>query len=378
MKNKSILIAIIIFLLTGCVAENTHFENRENNVILWSGDSAHLEILKTALNASSSHNSQPWQIIVEGENQYRLVSVQDRWLIGVDPEQRELLLSLGALIENLYQASEAYGYDINMEMLIENRTDLHVATFNFVKRNGAVNNTMINILNSTYTEKLKYNKVPLDKEISQIFELIENNHLLSYYERGSEYFIWLRDSSVSANKQQAWNDELQEELADYICYSYDDQLNGIGLTPEMLRLPGFMARSWYSDSSRESVMAGSFRNGAASKVKSQFNNSSGIILIFSEGESVMELINSGRLYQKLLIETREKNLELHPISQILEEEPWKTTVQNFTNSEKPIQFILRVGTLGNPIPDYSLDSVTSASIRMPINDSIKILGEINE
>jgi nitroreductase len=66
-------------------------------------------LLRWALLAPSSHNSQPWLFHVR-EGTIRIYADADRWLRVCDPEQRELHLSLGCALENLLVAGEYFGF----------------------------------------------------------------------------------------------------------------------------------------------------------------------------------------------------------------------------------------------------------------------------
>jgi hypothetical protein len=50
-------------------------------------------ILQYAAMAPSSHNSQPWRIIIGSADKFIVQSDSTRWLPKVDPENREVMLS---------------------------------------------------------------------------------------------------------------------------------------------------------------------------------------------------------------------------------------------------------------------------------------------
>lgn len=312
------------------------------------------EVIKIGLTASSSHNAQPWKI-VKKENMYSILSIEDRWLKEVDPDNRELLISMGVLIGTLDMASGFLGYDFDFTLIANDPMDPVIGTFTLTKNENSVNVKGVNTLKSIYSEKAKYNKVNLELDLKS-----EN---INYYSIGSREFDWLRNSSIEANEQQAYRDNVQEELSEYFCFSKDDKNRGIGITPEMIRLPAIMLPIWYLTFNKDSVMSESFRKGTAPKVTSQIDNSGGFITISSEDNSVKGLIDCGIEYQKLLYDLRSDDIEVHPISQVLEEEPWMNQVNNKLQSDKPVQMILRVGKYKKRDISYETDTITSASIR---------------
>lgn len=314
------------------------------------------DIIELGLKASSSHNAQPWKIVKNSNGGYSIYSVRDRWLPEVDPNNRELIISIGVLIGNLEMASMAMGFDFNFQLTAKDHSDIEIGLFT-LKHNGKNPDLeKINVIKSIYNEKGKYRKDNLASEFES----------LHYYPNGSKEYNWLLKSSVESNQQQAWRDNVQSELANYFCYSKEDKKRGIGITPEMIRLPAIMLPIWYFTFNKNSIMSKSFRNGAATKIHGQIENSAGFVILTSNGYSVNDLIECGIDYQKLLYSLRLRDIEAHPISQILEESPWSNQINSELNIDKPVQMILRVGKYKNRDVSYDSDVITSASIRAPL------------
>lgn len=73
-------------------------------------------LLRYAVLAPSSHNSQPWLFFVD-DDEIRLFADHDRWLTVADSDKREMYLSLGAALENLLVAAEHFGLGHLVEYL---------------------------------------------------------------------------------------------------------------------------------------------------------------------------------------------------------------------------------------------------------------------
>jgi hypothetical protein len=72
--------------------------------------SAHMrELVRYATLAASGHNTQPWQFVIT-ENAIDIHPDYTRHLPAVDPNDRELWISLGCALENLIVAAHAAGY----------------------------------------------------------------------------------------------------------------------------------------------------------------------------------------------------------------------------------------------------------------------------
>ncbi len=72
-----------------------------------------LFLLRYAILAPSTHNTQPWRFTVAPE---RILVFRDRarWLQVADPSQRELHVSVGCALENLLIAARAFGYQAEL------------------------------------------------------------------------------------------------------------------------------------------------------------------------------------------------------------------------------------------------------------------------
>jgi hypothetical protein len=90
-----------------------------------------------------------------------------------------------------------------------------------------------------------------------------------------------------------------------------------------------------------------FREKGLDKVKEQVSKSAGWILITSQDESVATLLETGRRMQRLLLNIREKNIAIHPMTQILEEASTRQVLNQSIGITENIQFILRTGYLKN-------------------------------
>src|SRR6056297_1322886 len=71
-------------------------------------------LLRYAILAPSSHNSQPWTFDVNG-GEIGIAADESRWLDSADPDQRELYISVGCAVENCCVAAERFGFDPQVE-----------------------------------------------------------------------------------------------------------------------------------------------------------------------------------------------------------------------------------------------------------------------
>jgi hypothetical protein len=128
----------------------------------------------------------------------------------------------------------------------------------------------------------------------------------------------------------------------------------------MNKITSWIVRNFYSKSS---VMSKSFREQGLAQVKTQVSQSAGWLLITSKDYTVDSLLETGKRLQRLLLKIRDKGIAIHPMTQVLEEAPFSTKINEAIKITAPVQFILRCGY----IKRYS-DPV---SIRRPVNSFVK-------
>lgn len=73
-----------------------------------------LKIIGAAILAPSGHNAQPWKFSIM-ENEIRILPDFNRRLPFVDPDDRELYISIGCALENLRIACSHFGFDTEVE-----------------------------------------------------------------------------------------------------------------------------------------------------------------------------------------------------------------------------------------------------------------------
>jgi hypothetical protein len=90
-----------------------------------------------------------------------------------------------------------------------------------------------------------------------------------------------------------------------------------------------------------------FREQGIDKVKKQVSQSAGWLIITSKENTVATLLETGKRFQRMFLKVRDKNIAIHPMTQILEETETKNQSNKSIGINDEIQFILRIGYLKN-------------------------------
>ncbi len=300
------------------------------------------EILSLASLAPSGHNTQPWFVKYMEPYHWIIGNDKSKWLQAVDSTQRETILSIGAFIQNLEYAANSMSYSCQFNLLAKSNQDENVIEVKLTKAGNAPKYDV---------QKIKRRRTVRSNYLTDVLKKED----LTYLANGEADFIhsipntakehqWLNEQTIEANRIQTYRDPAQSELADWIRFSSKDaEQHADGLTTASMEIEGVSAwilRNFYSKSN---VMKKGFREKSIDTVKEQVSQSAGWLIITSKDNSVATLLETGKRLQRLLLKIRERNIAIHPMTQILEEATTNQSLNESIGISDTIQFILRVG-----------------------------------
>jgi hypothetical protein len=271
---------------------------------------------------------------------------KSKWLPAVDPTQRETILSIGAFIQNFEYAAHNLGYRCQFNLMANTNQDEKVMDIKMIRSGDQFRyntNSIVQrrtVRSNLLSEALKTEDIRL---------LVDNEpDLIHFIPSTAKAYRYLNEQTIEANRVQSYRDAAQNELADWIRFSNNDaEKYQDGLTPgsmEIEGISGWVVRNFYGKSN---VMGKSFRDQNIDQVEKQVASSAGWFLITSKDASVTNLIETGRRMQRLFLKVRDKNIAIHPMTQILEEPSIHHSLNASIGINDPIQFILRTGYLKN-------------------------------
>lgn len=315
------------------------------------------DLIVLAALAPSGHNAQPWTVKLITSHHWIIGTDSTRWLPAVDPHNREMMISIGAFLENLATAASSKGYAIEIQMITDSTIANEIAAVKLQKKE-TVSDFSVQRIAARRT--LRSNFLSKDLFNEDIMLLTQGDQeAFRYYSRDSKEGKALAEGTILANQIQGYREPAQEELADWIRWSnQDSRLYGNGLTPETMEIQG--VSRWYVKNfySRQSVLKEEFRQAAIQKSKEQATAGSGWLLLTGKAATVTELIRTGRNLQRIWLKVRERNIALHPMTQVIEEAVTAKALPSSLGITDDIQMVLRVGYVNYyPRP---------VSLRMPL------------
>jgi hypothetical protein len=321
------------------------------------------QILFLASLAPSGHNTQPWFVKYIEPFHWIIGNDKSRWLPAVDPTQRETILSIGAFLQNLEYAASNLGYNCQFNILASTNQDENIVDVKLTKKTGIIKYDI---------EQIKHRRTIRSNYLSDVLTKEDSAYLINgetdfihYIPNTEKEHVWLNEQTIEANRIQAYRDAAQSELANWIRFSSKDaEKNMDGLTlagMEIEGIPAWYLRNFYG---KNDVMKKSFREQSIDKVVKQVSKSAGWLVITSKDNSVATLLETGKRLQRLWLKLRDKNIAIHPMTQIIEEASTNQILNKSIGISEPVQFILRTGYIKNYQEPVTLRRSIDRFVRM--------------
>ncbi|HET9623114.1 MAG TPA: hypothetical protein VFP84_17195 [Kofleriaceae bacterium] len=316
-------------------------------------------ILHDAALAPSSHNSQPWRVVVDGA---RLVLHADlqRALRDVDPAGRELRLSLGAFVENLVTSAAARG--LACEVAVTDEADLARPVAELALAPAPPSGYPLDRLRLRCTVRRGLGTGALPRDA--IAALIAADPTAVHFIDGrAAPAAAIAEATLAAFRQQTARDSAQRELARWMRFANAEvREQRDGLSPASMGitgLSGWYVRTFYDEAD---VMASGFRTRSVELTAAQVREAGGWLVVTSRDDQPRSVLEAGRTYERLALRAREHGIGLHPMSQALEEAPYRAQLVRALAIDGVPQLVVRAGrvtaypapvTLRRPVASFA-------------------------
>ncbi len=298
--------------------------------------------------APSGHNSQPWYVRIIDPRRMIIGAAPERRLPAVDPDNREMMLSLGAFVENFHLAAGDMGYEARAKVKAGNPFEEEILEVTL--RKGKPTGYPLGRMKMRRTVKQRFDSRELRKKDVEALSEPLAGHLF-YFPPGSEHALCMQEGTVEAFRVQAARDEAQQELVRWLRLSREaEERHRDGLTTAGMEISGL--KGWFvrNFTKPADFMKQSMRRRGVEQTAELAGEGGGWFVITSTGSSVSHLIETGRAFERMALLARERGIALHPMTQILEEEVGRREIAANHDAGMIPQFVLRAGYL-DPYPD---------------------------
>jgi len=283
------------------------------------------ELIRLSILAASSHNSQPWKFSVQNTDIHILPDYSRR-LPVVDPQDRELWISLGCALENLLIAAKSHGlsYEIDYpekeerinirlsgEYTIEpEKSNLYDAIFSRqnTRSNYSVQDGLVNPESEFSTDVFSEPGILLryihgEAELNAVSDLVKRGTINQYTSKAfvDELKRWLR-----FNKKEALD-------------SMDGLYSKCSGNPEAPRFIG----EWFINTLDAKKQAETDTQ--------KLRNSVGVLVIASEGETRSDWVRTGQVYERWALKMTAAGFRSSMLNQPVEVEELRNELSNSLN-----------------------------------------------
>jgi hypothetical protein len=293
------------------------------------------EFVRYATLAANGHNTQPWKFAIK-ENAIEIHPDYARRLSIVDPNDRELWISLGCALENLVIAARTFGYESEVTYPDNNSEFIGVR----LAKSMPVANTLFDSIPLRQNLRSEYDGQPIkNDDLDQIMNLpLEPGVELRVVTSPSEMETTLEYVN-QGNLSQYADNAFVDELIAWLRFNKKDALAVMdGLysvcsgNPEVPRWLGQM------------FVAGTKPQQQADIDAKKLRSSAGAVLVASEADDKSSWVHTGQVYERLALKMTSLNLQSAFLNQPIEVTNLRGQFQSAMNLGSSLpQLLLRYG-----------------------------------
>ncbi len=284
-------------------------------------------LLRYAILAPSSHNSQPWQFRVAG-NEIDVGADESRWLEAADPEKRELYISVGCALENLCVAAEHFGFDPQVAYHEPSDAD-YVATVTLLddaELSTPRPSELFGALTTRYTSHDPFENRPLGDGIhEELRGLVVEDDISLHLVDNSEMKTAMSELQAEADRLLMADPAYRKELGQWI---------GVGA----------LGSSWLMAQIGQAVVTHLDIGDREAKKNSTLIESAPVVAVLTtESDDPRARIKTGQAYERVALLATTVGIAVHPMSQTLERPELRTRLGKLLDTTGVPQHLFRLG-----------------------------------
>lgn len=284
-------------------------------------------LLRYAILAPSSHNSQPWSFGIDGKTVH-IHADESRWLEVADADRRELLISLGCALENLLVAAAHFGFDAAVEYGTgEEEPVVSVRLAPAERPDGSNEETLFEAITARRTSHRAFADRQITSGLTDRFRTLVGD--------GRVELMLIDDGDGKARIGGLQFEADERQMADP---AYRRELgHWIGM--------GALGASWLK--ARVGQLAVTFldlgrREG--SKNSKLVERAPVIVVLTTPDDTSTARVRTGQVFERLMLAATIEGLAAHPMSQILERPELKRALaDDFGIAPATPQHLFRLG-----------------------------------
>jgi len=294
-------------------------------------------LLMYAVLAPSGHNTQPWAFQVT-KNGVEVFADYTRRLPVVDPDDRELLISVGAAITNFRVAAAHFGFDTTVVYghRPEERVPVALIAVTETCAPDKGLSALFRAIPKRHTNRAPFDGQPIDPcALSLVCDVIdafpETFRLIQSHDRNR-----VADMVDQAARVQMSRPAFRAEIADWIRPDDDDHTDG--LRAGNLGIPPVLAggATWFL----RQFDAGPWQ---APRDRRLAESASALLLVAAENDR-SSLVQAGEALELLLLTIADAGLQYSFLNQPVEVDAMRERIRLLAGASRPAQLLIRIGS----------------------------------
>lgn len=315
-------------------------------------------LVRYAILAPSSHNAQPWKFRLT-ENGIAVYADYSRRLPVSDPDNRELLMSIGAAIMNLRIAAQHFGFDVRVEYNLSDDSELPVA-FVHLDAEGAGKPTdptlekLFPMITKRHTNRKPFllARVP-EAVLGRLADAVQSDGVRLYLSTDPNKNAQVAHLVAEAERILQANQEYRKELSEWMRPNATQRTDGMtGATFGVGDLPS-MVMPW----AVKTLDLGGFQ---ARRDERLCMEAPALGVLYSD-DSISSWLAVGETLERMLLTIIREGLQYSFFNMPIELPDVRLQLRRLLNLEMWPQLLLRIG--------YSLEQ-PAASPRRPVEECI--------
>jgi hypothetical protein len=259
-------------------------------------------LLRYAILAPSTRNSQPWAFSIQG-NRVHLIADQTRGQALADPDRRELYISLGCALENLLVAAEHFGLRHAVAYFPERRQGQLAATVTFEAGGSpthARTGASVYAIRRRRNDNSVFRPVPVPEHLrARLTACCVEDDLRVLLTDDRHFHRWIDALTIEADRREFADPSYRRELASWI---------GQGVFGE----PRMLARL-----ERVAVTRLDLGESVARQDHAIVESAPLLGVICASGDGHLAHLRTGQLFERIWLTATDLGLSIHPMSQTM-------------------------------------------------------------
>jgi nitroreductase len=282
-------------------------------------------LLRYAILAPSSHNSQPWEFVID-DGMVEVHATEERWLDVADQDKRELYLSLGCAVENFAVAAEHFGLGVDVAY----RDDPSPVAVVDLQPDGEPSShrspELFDAMTERYTNHHLFREEPLDTAVLERLRDVISEDDVTMTVLDGELKETVAELQGDADRRQMENPAYRKELGHWI---------GIGA----------LGDSWLKARIGQAVVSHlNVGDREAQKNSKLVQSAPAVCVLSTDSDEPSARVKAGHVYERMSLIATSEGVAVHPMSQILERPEMRETLADRLDGDGELpQHLFRLG-----------------------------------